>query len=136
MLMAAKILLIDDDRDFVSMVKLILENKGYIVHTARNAADAEGILDKGIRPDGMILDVMMGGKGEGLIFARKIRKNAAYKEIPILMLTGMRQVTGFQHIQDDPRDPVFLPVDVYLEKPVLPEVLLQKLEEMLGGKKS
>jgi len=133
--MAKAILLIDDDRDFVSMVKLILENKGYDVLTAANAAAAEAALEKGPRPDGMILDVMMSGKGEGIIFARKIRKNAAYKDIPILMLTGMRQATGFGPIQDDPRDPTFLPVEIYLEKPVLPEVLLQKLEEMLGGKK-
>ena len=133
--MAETILLIDDDRDFVSMVKLILESKGYKVHTAVNAADAEAVLDRGIRPDGIILDVMMSGKGEGFIFARKMRKNTAYRDIPILMLTGMRQATGFQPVKDDPRDPVFLPVDIYLEKPVLPETLLKKLEEMLADKK-
>jgi len=134
--MAHKILMIDDDPDFVSAVKLILENAGYEVHTAANAAEAEAVLDKGFRPDGMILDVMMSGKGEGIIFARKIRKNASHKDIPILMLTGMREATGFQPIKDDPRDPVFLPVDIYLEKPVKPEILLKKLEQMLGGKKS
>jgi len=133
--MAATLLLIDDDRDFVSMVKLILESKGYTVHTAVNAADAEATLDKGVRPDGIILDVMMSGKGEGLILARKMRKNSAYKDVPILMLTGMRQATGFQPVKDDPRDPVFLPVDIYLEKPVLPETLLKNLEEMLANKK-
>lgn len=129
------ILLIDDDRDFVLSVKLILENNGYEVHTAANAAEAEAVLDKGVRPDGMILDVMMSGRGEGMIFARKIRKNAAYKDIPILMLTGMRNATGFGPIKDDPRDPVFLPVDIYLEKPVLPDTLLKKLEEMLASQK-
>ncbi len=134
--MAETLLLIDDDRDFVSMVKLILESKGYKVHTAASAADAEAVLDKGLRPDGIILDVMMSGKGEGFIFARKMRKNEAYKAVPILMLTGMRQATGFQPIKEDPRDPVFLPVDIYLEKPVLPETLLNKIEEMLRGKKS
>jgi len=133
--MAETILFVDDDRDFVAMVKLILESKGYKVHTAANAAGAEAVLNQGIRPDGMILDVMMSGKGEGIIFARKIRKNAATKDIPILMLTGMRQATGFRPIQEDPRDPAFLPVEVFLEKPVLPEVLLKKLKEMLGGKK-
>lgn len=134
--MPQTILLIDDDRDFVSMVKLILENKGYKVHTAANAAAAEAVLERGVRPDGMILDILMGGKGEGFIFARKIRKNVAHRDIPILMLTGMREATGFRPIKDDPRDPVFLPVDVYLEKPVLPETLLNKLEEMLASKKS
>jgi|MudIll2142460700_1097286.scaffolds.fasta_scaffold586914_2 CheY-like chemotaxis protein len=134
--MTQTILMIDDDRDFVSAVQLILENAGYKVHTAANAGEAEAALDKGVRPDGMILDVMMSGRGEGIIFARKIRKNASYKDIPILMLTGMREATGFQPIKDDPRDSVFLPVDIYLEKPVRPEVLLAKLEQMLGRKKS
>ena len=134
--MAETILLIDDDRDFASMVKLILEDKGYKVYTAANATDAEAVLERGVRPDGMILDVMMAGKGEGFIFARKIRKNAAYKNIPILMLTGMRQATGFQPVKDDPRDPVFLPVDAYLEKPVLPETLLKKIEELLRVRRS
>jgi len=134
--MTQTILMIDDDRDFVSAVKLILENAGYNVHTAANAAEAEAVLDQGISPDGMILDVMMSGKGEGIIFARKIRKNPSRKDIPILMLTGMREATGFQPIKDDPRDPVFLPVDIYLEKPVRPEILLKKLAQMLGRKKS
>lgn len=133
--MAETILLIDDDRDFVAMVQLILENKGYKVHTAANAAEAEAKLETGIRPDGIILDVLMRGKGEGFIFARMLRKNPAYKDIPVLMLTGMRQATGFQPITDDPRDPIFLPVEVYLEKPVLPETLLQKLGEMLAARK-
>jgi len=134
--MRKKILLIDDDRDFVSAVKLILEDGGYEVHSAANASEAERILDQGLLPDGMILDIMMEGKGEGMIFARKIRKNAAHRSIPILMLTGMREATGFQPIKDDPRDPVFLPVDIYLEKPVSPEILLKKLGEMLASKKS
>ena len=133
--MPTKILFIDDDPDFVLSVKLILEKRGYEVHTAANAAEAEAALATGIRPDGMILDVMMSGKGEGMIFARKIRKDAAHQHTPILMLTGMRKATGFYPIKDDPRDPVFLPVDVFLEKPVVPEILLKKLDEMLSGGK-
>jgi CheY-like chemotaxis protein len=133
--MPRKILLIDDDPDMVLSVRLILENRGYEVHTAANAAEAEAVLARGIQPDGMILDIMMSGKGEGIIFARKVRKNAAYKHIPILMLTGMREATGYYPIKDDPRDPTFLPVDIYLEKPVLPDALLKKVEELLVGKK-
>ena len=134
--MSKKILLIDDDPDFVMSVKLILESRGYEVHTAADAAEAEAALERGIQPDGMILDVMMSGKGEGMIFARKIRKNAAHKHIPILMLTGMSEATGFRPIKEDPRDPFFLPVDIYLEKPVLPETLLKNVELMLSDRKS
>jgi len=133
--MPKEILLIDDDPDFVMSVKLILESKGYVIHTASNATEAEAALEGGLRPNGMILDVMMSGKGEGMIFARKIRKNAAYRHIPILMLTGMSEVTGFRPVKEDPRDPIFLPVDIYLEKPVPPEVLLEKIETMLAGRK-
>ncbi len=132
--MKRKILFIDDDRDFVAMVKLILETKGFDVVTAGSGEEAFKILDGKYLPDAMILDVMMAGRADGIIFARRIRKQDAYRDVPILMLTGMRQATGFGPMKADPTDPVFLPVDVFLEKPVLPETLLSKIEGMLAAK--
>ncbi|MBI5481781.1 MAG: response regulator transcription factor [Deltaproteobacteria bacterium] len=131
--MARKILVIDDDPDLVAMIKLGLEAKGFEVATAASGKDAMAVLDGGFGPDGIVLDVMMAGRADGMIFARQLRKNAAHKHIPILMLTGMREATGFGPIKDDPRDPVFLPVDVFLEKPIKRDVLLAKIEELLAA---
>jgi DNA-binding response OmpR family regulator len=130
----SRILLIDDDQTFTTTVKLVLENKGYEVHVAASADAAMKQLDGGVKPDAMILDVLMSGRAEGILFARSVRKHEAHKGIPILMLTGMRGATGFGPVKDDPRDPVFLPVDEFLEKPVLPETLLSKLEKVLRKK--
>jgi len=133
--MGKRVLLIDDDADLVATIKTVLEAKGYEVATADSGESALKVLEAGPQPDAMVLDVMMAGRGDGLIFARRVRKLDAFKAIPIVMLTGMRAATGFGPIQDDPRDPIFLPVDVFLEKPVKPDVLLGKLEAVLAGKK-
>jgi CheY-like chemotaxis protein len=135
MAMGKRVLLIDDDADLVATIKTVLEAKGYEVATADSGESALKVLEAGPQPDAMVLDVMMAGRGDGLIFARRVRKLDAFKAIPIVMLTGMRAATGFGPIQDDPRDPIFLPVDVFLEKPVKPDVLLGKLEAVLAGKK-
>ncbi|MBI4703048.1 MAG: response regulator [Deltaproteobacteria bacterium] len=133
--MASRILIVDDDADFVAMTKLALEAAGYEVGAAVSGDDAMTVLDGGFKADGMILDVMMAGRADGMIAARKLRKHPTYKSIPILMLTGMRQATGFAPIKDDPRDPVFLPVDVFLEKPVTREKLVAAVQDLLAAKR-
>ncbi|MBI2440474.1 MAG: response regulator transcription factor [Lentisphaerae bacterium] len=130
--MPKKILVVDDDSSLVFTMQQILEKNGYEVRTAADTAQAQQVLDQGFQPDGMILDVLMHGKAEGIIFARQLRKDPAHKNIPILMLTCMSDVTGYRPIKDDPRDPVFLPVEMYLEKPVAPAKLLKKVEELLA----
>ena len=129
-----KILVVDDDKDYADAIRLILETKRYDVTTAHDKDDGlEKIKDA--NPDLIVLDVMMGNQAAGLLFARKIRskKNpdfAAYSNIPILVLTGIREQTGFYFI-GEPKHPVFFPIDEIVEKPVKPEVLLEKVEKLL-----
>jgi DNA-binding response OmpR family regulator len=128
------ILIIDDDPDFVAVTKVILETKQYNVKFAYNPEEGFAELEKEI-PDAIILDIMMGKGAEGFIFARKIRKEARFAKIPILMLTSMREQTGF----DFPGERIhskFLPVDDYIEKGVEPKVLLEKIEQQLAKKSS
>ena len=126
------ILIIDDDPDFVEITKVILETKQYHVRSAGNPEEGWASLEEAV-PDLLILDVMMGKGAEGFIMARKIRKDARLAEMPILMLTSMREQTGF----DFPGERInakFLPVDDYLEKGVEPKVLLEKIEQQLAKK--
>jgi CheY-like chemotaxis protein len=74
---------------------------------------------------------MMGKGAEGFIFARKRRKNPRFAKIPILMLTAMREKTGFD-FPGESIHPKFLPVDQYVEKPIEPQVLLEKIEHLLA----
>jgi CheY-like chemotaxis protein len=134
--MAQKVLLVDDDPQLVSMLQLFLESKGFEVATADSSATAQKALDGGFAADAMVLDVMMAGRADGFIFIRKLRKIAAYRDLPVVMLTGMREATGFGPLKDDPRDPVFLPVDVFLEKPVKRDLLLAKLEEIIAARRA
>jgi response regulator RpfG family c-di-GMP phosphodiesterase len=60
-----------------------------------------------------------------------MRKEEKFRNIPILMLTGMRNQTGFFFLKDDPRDNYFLPVDEFVEKPINPQDLLDRVEKIL-----
>ena len=131
---APTILIIDDDPDFVEITKAILETKQYKVRFAYDPDEGLARLEEE-SPDALILDVMMGKGAEGFIFARKMRKDPRFNKIPILMLTSMREQTGF----DFPGDRIhakFLPVDDYIEKGVEPKVLLEKIEQQLAKKSS
>lgn len=124
------ILIIDDDRDFVEITKTILETKQYRVRFAYNQDEGFARLEEET-PDAIILDIMMKKGAEGFIFARKIRRDERFNKIPILMLTSMREQTGFD-FAGERIHPKFLPVNEYVEKPIEPEVLLKKVGELLS----
>lgn len=129
---APKILIIDDEPEFVEIVRTILATKQYKVSSAYNANEGFAKLEEE-NPDAIILDVMMGKGAEGFIFARKMRKDSRFAKIPILMLTAMREKTGFD-FPGERIHPKFLPVDEYMEKPIEPDALLEKIEQQLAKK--
>jgi DNA-binding response OmpR family regulator len=126
------ILIIDDDPNFVQITRTILETKQYKVSCAYNADEGFAKLEEGT-PDAIILDIMMGKGAEGFIFARTMRKDPRFARIPILMLTSMREQTGFD-FPGQRIHPKFLPVDEYIEKPIEPQALLEKVEGLLARK--
>jgi len=125
------ILMIDDDPDFADAVRLILEDEGYKVELAHNPKDGFAALEKGPF-DLVILDVMMGRGAEGIIAARRMKTQKDLKIPPILMLTGIREQTGFFFV-GDPKHDTYLPVDGFLEKPVERPVLLAEVARLLSG---
>jgi two-component system response regulator VicR len=129
---AQKILIIDDDPDFVEVTKVLLESRQYEVSAAYDPEEGFARLEKEM-PDALILDVMMGKGADGFIVARKIRKDSRFDKMPILMMTSMREQTGFdfpgQRIHEK-----FLPVDEYIEKGVEPQDFLDKVEQQLAKK--
>ncbi len=129
-----KILIVDDDPDYVNAVKMVLEKANYAVEATFSPQDGYRALEKG-EFDLVILDCMMGRGAEGIIVARKLRKKKELGELPILMVTGIREQTGFFFV-GDPRDETYLPVDGFLEKPVVPDVLLKEVMRLLQGRKA
>lgn len=130
---APTILVIDDDPDFVWVMKALLETKQYKVSVAYNPDEGFAKMEEEI-PDAVILDIMMGKGAEGFVFARKMRKDPRFDNTPILMLTSMRQQTGFD-FPGERIHPKFLPVDEYIEKGIEPQALLEKIEQQLAKKR-
>lgn len=129
-----RILVIDDDRDHVAGIQLVLENNNYEVAAAYSRD--EGLLRvKEYRPDLILLDILMGKGADGVLLARKLRHDAEFAAVaktPILVMTSMRQQTGFW-FPGEPKHDLFFPIDEILEKPVKPEVLLEKVRGMVGA---
>jgi len=124
--MAKRVLMIDDDQEFVEAITNILDAKGYDVVSANDGK--EGVAKaKKEKPDIILLDVMMTTKSEGFDVAREMHKDANLKETPVVMLTGIKKEMnlpfGFEPDED------WLPVKAVLEKPVKPEVLLKTIED-------
>jgi CheY-like chemotaxis protein len=127
-----KILIIDDDPDITEAMSVVLENRGYEVRSARDGSEGMEQL-KQAKPDLIILDVMMRTSQEGFELSRELKNNAKYKDIPILMLTGVKQKTGLD-FKTAAGDQAWLPVEEYLDKPVKPNVLLEKVEDLLSAR--
>jgi len=124
-----RILIVDDDPDLAMATQVALEQAGYQVRTAANAAKARPILQA--EPiDLIILDVMMTHPTEGFHFAVELANDDRYKAIPILMLTVIEEYSGEKF---DPKvDGQYLPVAAFMRKPVHPQQLLEKVQELLG----
>jgi CheY-like chemotaxis protein len=124
-----KILIIDDDPDITEAMKIVLETKNYHVHTAENGTEGMKQI-KNNTPDLIILDIMMDTPREGFFLDRELKKDPSYKNIPILMITAVKEKTGID-FKPEAGDPTWLPVEEYLDKPVKPEVLLEKVQNLL-----
>ncbi len=129
-----KILVIEDDADMVMAIRMPLEANDYEVFEA--ATGAEGLQKvKEIEPDLIILDVMMETTTAGFQVSLQLRspspesEYAAYRQIPILMLTAIHTTTALRFGPDE----AYLPVDDFVDKPVDPDVLLEKVRALTGG---
>ena len=127
--MAKKVLLVDDEVDFIEINKVALEGKGYEVIAAYNGQEAVEKAHKE-KPDIIVLDVMMSRKTEGFDAARELRRQKETEGIPILMLTAIRERMDIQYKIGPDKD--WLPITEFIEKPLSPEKLVAKVEQMLG----
>ena len=127
------ILLVDDDPDVRLSLRLPLEAAGYAVSEATNFAEGQ-VAVKQVKPDLIILDVMMDTTTAGFQFALEIHSSdpnsdfKEFREIPIIMLTAIHSTTPLRFGPDAD----YLPVQTFLEKPVEPELLLETVREHLG----
>ena len=123
----AKILLVDDDQDFVEATKLVLESKPYEVIVAYDGD--EGLAKaRRDRPDLIILDIIMPVK-DGFNAAEELKKDSELSNIPVLMLTSFSQRVGETSLSVS--QGLTLDTEDYVDKPVSPEELLRRVEKLL-----
>jgi len=124
----AKILVVDDDVDFLGATKTVLQSKGHTVQTAANGAEGYK-LAKAAPPDLMLLDVMMAHDSEGFETARKLKEDPATRGVKVIMVTGIRKAKDLPFAFEPDED--WLPVKAVLEKPVKPDKLLKAVDSAL-----
>ncbi|MFA6320285.1 MAG: response regulator [Candidatus Omnitrophota bacterium] len=120
--MAQKILIVDDEKDFIDMLAERLMAKGFNIVEAFNGKDG---LDKAHaeKPDVIVLDLTM-PEMSGYDVCRKLKIDKNYKDIPIIMLTGKFQPNDIEFGRE-------MGADAYLTKPLELKALSHKIDALL-----
>ncbi len=127
-----KVLVVDDDPDILEALTLILESQGYQVVTAQDGIEGLANL-KAEKPDVMILDLLM-PKMDGFAVCKELQdpRWSKYREIPILILTSVREEASRRRYELETG--LELDVDDYLEKPISPDILLERVGKLIKKK--
>ena len=122
-----KVLLVDDDPDFVEAIKVIVENGGYAVRVAYDGAEGlEAVAEE--KPDLIVLDVMMPVMN-GHEACAKLKADPQTAKIPIILLTAVAdRVTTSTYTH---RDMLESKAEDYMPKPVEPADLLNLIKHWL-----
>ena len=130
--MSMKVLVVDDDQDVRSFVVTVLEENQYTPLVAQDGVEGLEKIEQEM-PDLVILDVLM-PRGSGIRLYRKLKTDEKLDKIPVIMFTGiaMRSFLKSQKALDEfGGKPVPKP-DIYLEKPVEPDELIEAIKKKLG----
>lgn len=123
----AQILVVDDDPDFVEIMRTVLEAHNYQVITAANGDEALAQV-RACRPDLIILDVMMSTVLDGLDVSDKLAQDPDAKYMPVIMVSSIA-ATPHAHVFPMEEQPH---MDAWFSKPVDPQALLNKVAELLS----
>ena len=149
--MTKRVLVVDDDRNTVTYLSVVLSENGYDPIPAYDGS--EGLQKiKQAKPDLIILDVMM-PKKSGLVLFKQLKRDEQFKDIPILMLTG---VAGIIEEMEDHKDETFekpydnlretlkrairgmreeglIKPEMFVDKPVDPEAFVARVRQLIGS---
>jgi len=130
--MPQKILIVDDDSDILESLTVILKCRGYQAITARDGIEGVASL-KAEKPDLMILDLLM-PKMDGFAVLKELRdpKWSEFRDTPILILTSVREEASRRRYELETGQE--LGADDYVEKPVSPDILLERVARLIKRK--
>ncbi len=130
-----KLLFIDDDPVFLAAQSAFFESRGFAVLTA-DGTDAAVALRENETPDLSFIDLMMEHADSGFTLARRIRRNARFREVPLVMLSGVASETGVSFSREREELKTWSRLDDFIDKPVSAHRLLALVQQRLGDGKS
>jgi len=126
-----KILVIDDDPNFLEFARIVLESGGYEVHTAENASEGLTIMRQ-IKPNAVLLDVMISYIFNGLNVTKGMRDDPELRDIPLILISAIV----------NPEEAALLPAfqnhhaDIFMPKPIEPSELLEQVDKLVACQNS
>lgn len=127
------ILLVDDDIDMLEQNKIILESHGFNVVTAENGKQGWEVF-KSTKPFAALIDLIMEEHDSGFILSYKIKKDEYGKNIPVYVLTSAAYLTGYKFSVSTQEEKEWLRCDEIINKPVVVEDLIKKIENYYEAK--
>ncbi len=124
-----RLLIVDDDRDFVAAMTRLLEENSYEVIKAHSKEEAIKMAESA-RPDLVLLDIMMERLGDGISIYKKLKYDQDLRRIPILVVSSITEKTGFR-VPTRVGGEDFA-ADDYIQKPVSSVELLRRVEKLLN----
>lgn len=124
-----KILVIDDNQDYLFTMKTFLSRQGFTVFTAPDGKTGIDIISNQL-PDIILLDVMMESLYSGFDVCKFVRNNPKLQAIPIIGISGLKDELGISFDKD--RDDEYFSPDAFFDKPVDKNALLKTIDELLS----
>jgi DNA-binding response OmpR family regulator len=123
-----KILLVDDDSDYLFQMTIALEDMGFEVVAAQTQQEAENIIAK-IKPDLAILDLMMENQDTGFILCHIIKNK--YPDVPIIIASAVTAETGLLFDVESEEDRQWIKADLFLDKGIRNDQLHKEINKLL-----
>jgi CheY-like chemotaxis protein len=128
MVASPRVLVVDDDPDFVEITRTVLQAHGFEVTTASSGRQAIETMRREA-PAAVVLDVMMDGATDGYQVSQVMHEDPKLTDIPVLMLSSIMDTPLAGQFPTDE----YLPVVEFMRKPVNPKELADRIRALVGG---
>ncbi len=126
-----KVLIVDDDEDFLFQHRIQLENCGFEIATASSRKEAEARTAT-FRPDLAILDLMMEHHDDGFVLSHHLKRR--FPGLPVILVTAVTSETGLVFDPASPEERAWIGADVLLAKPIRFEQLRREMDRLLKAR--
>jgi twitching motility two-component system response regulator PilH len=125
-----KVIIIDDNADYVFTMGIFLKKNGFEVMSANNGKAGVNLV-KQEKPDLILLDVMMETLFSGFEVCRQLRQDSSVKSIPIIGITGMADEINVSYEKE--KDFEYFSPEIFMEKPVDKDLLLKNIHSLVNS---